>query len=473
MLSWSRNGACSNSEPAQRQNPVTVRRGGAALALLCSVGAVVRAQDIPPGFVANFDITQRLEYSDNPDFDVDGDPDFFGRTVLGFGLESVTKVQALFLNLGTDIEEFRDDNPDDIDTTNPFANVRYTRNTRNALLGVSAAYRESDVSSTFFDEDFDLDGNVINQDSGTRESYSFGLNAEIGREAPIGASFDWAYNELTYSGTDDPDLTDQSSNDFLGQVDFRITPRITAKLTGKYIDFDTNGNGVDRKTTGLGAGVALVISPVLTADLSLSYDRIERSGDETGTDEGVSGDFGLTRALPNGSVGLRYASDVVTNDDGRRSYFAVTRDMELPRGALSFALGVTGSDTVGTDPLAELDYQYQLPTATVSVGLSQRVVTDDDNQEEINTTLSAGFDKRINSLSSLGVNFAYFNRNELGENPNDGDRIDVSLSYRYDLTRDWGLVSGISHAYATEDIGEDRRRTTVFVGLQRSFSWLP
>jgi hypothetical protein len=34
-------------------------------------------------------------------------------------------------------------------------------------------------------------------------------------------------------------------------------------------------------------------------------------------------------------------------------------------------------------------------------------------------------------------------------------------------------VSGISHDRTLEDDGDDRRRTTVFVGLQRSFDWRP
>ncbi|MEM6371794.1 MAG: hypothetical protein AAF727_03315 [Pseudomonadota bacterium] len=447
------------------------RHGVGVLAMLCSIGVVVRAQEAPPGMVARFDVTQRLEFSDNPDFDVDGNSDLFGRTILGFGLESATNIQRFALNLGTDIEEGRGDRSG-IDVTNAFASLSYDRETRNALVGISGQYRESDTSSSFFD-DFDIDGNVINQDSGTRETYRFGLEGAVGREAPIGASFNWNYSEIRYSGTSDPDLTDQSNSDFQGQVDFRITPRITTSLTGKYFDFDAQGNGTNRRTTGLGVSTALEINPILTADLGLSYDRVERSGDETGTDEGVSVDLGLTRAMPNGSVGLQFSSDITSNDDGRRSFLSVTRDMELPRGELSVELGVTGADTIGNNPLVNISYQHELPTATLTFGVSQRVVLDNDNNEQINTSLRAGYDQQINNRSSYGVSFAVFDRNDLSGADDDGQRIDISLDYRHDLTRDWGLVSGISHAYSTEDDGEDRRRTTIFVGLQRSFDWLP
>ncbi|WP_299971131.1 hypothetical protein [uncultured Roseobacter sp.] len=473
MLSWYQNGACSNKRPGHRRRLTRAHRGTGALLILCTVGVVVRAQETgPPGLAAGFDVTQRLEYSDNPDLRADGDPDFFGRTVLDFTLDSVRTVDRLTFNLGTDIEEGREDQSS-LDPTNARVGLNYDRDTRNARIGVDFRYRESDTGTSSIDDDFDQDGDVINQDSGTRENYTFGLEGAVGREAPIGASFNWTYNELTFSGTNNPNLTDQSTNSFSGQVDFRITPRVTANLTGRYIDFDTGGNGVDRETTGLGAGVVLDISPVLTADLSLGYDRIERSGTQSGTDEGLNVDVGLLRTLQNGSLGLNFASDVSSNDDGRRSSLNVSRELELPRGFLALTVGVTGAGVVGTDPLVDVDYRYELPRAVLSFGLSQSVVTDTDNDEDINTTLRANYDQEINSVSSIGLGLSFFNRNELQEDGNDGQRLDIDLTYRHDLTRDWGLVGGFSHSLSTQDNAEDRRSNTVFVGLQRSFDWRP
>lgn len=256
---------------------------------------------------------------------------------MGFGLESLRKVDRFALNLGVDITEGRSGDSS-IDVDNPFVSLSYDRNTRSATAGVDFTYRESDVDSDIDDLVFDLDGDVINQTSGTRKSTSFGINGAVGRDAPIGATYSWRYTELTYSGTNDPDLTDQNSSDFSGQIDFRINPRITFNLTGRYADFDAEGNGVNRETTGLGTGVDLNVSPVLTANLGLSYDRIERSGDETDTDEGISLNAGLTRAMPDGAWSVRFATDVSSNDDGRRSTLSVDRQMELPRGNLSYSL---------------------------------------------------------------------------------------------------------------------------------------
>ena len=422
--------------------------------------------------VASFDVTQRLEYSDNPDLNVNGDADFYGRTLLNFGLNSDTKVQAFALNLGTEIEEFRDDNSNNFDPRNYFGTLRYDRNTRNARFGLRGEYRDTDVDGDITEEEFDQDGNVINQTEGTRKFYSIGVEGAVGREAPIGANFAWRYSEVKYSGTD---LEDNSTNDFRGQADFRIDPRITANLTTKYIDYDAKEGGVDRKTTGAGAGVVLEVSPILTTSISLSYDKIKRSGGETGTDKGITGSINVTRDMPNGSLGLRFESDVASNDNSRRSFLSVNRNMELPRGTLDFSLGVTGAGSViGLDPLVNVNYTHIRPTQQISIGLSQRVITDTDNEEQLNTSLGASFDQQINNVSSFGLNFSLFNRNDLGSNNTDDTRrIEIGVTYRHDLTRDWGLVGGYTHTRLKEDNSRNRNRNTIFVGLQRSFNWIP
>lgn len=476
MLFWSQQGACSNSAPALKRKRSIAHRGLGALAILSCAGAVVRAQDLPPGLLATFDISQRLEYSDNPDLDLDdeADSDIFGRTILGFGLESVTSIQSFRLNLGTELEEFQDENDQSFDFTNSFGTLNYTRATRNASVGADLRYRETDVDGEFFDEDFAQDGDIITQDDGTRVSFGFTLRGTVGEDAPVGARFDWAYNEINFEDTDDPSLNDSQLNDIDGQIDFRINPRVTLSLTAGYNDFETEDpDGTDRETTRLGLATEFEVSPILTMNVGLSYEEIERTGGTEQTDNGISADVDLTRDLPNGTIGLRFASEVFANEDGRRSFFSVSRDMDLPRGALGVTLGVTGSDVVGTDPLIEADYRYDLPAGQLTFGISQRVVVDDEDNEDINTTLRAAYDQQINRLSSFGFNVGLFDRNALDDDGDDGQRIEIGFSYRYDLTRDWGLVSGITYTTLSDDDDDDRDRTTLFVGVQRSFNWIP
>ena len=476
MSFWYRNDVCSNKTHSHRQSRKAgkARHKVGAFVALCGLGVVAHAQDTPPpGIVASFDVTQRLEFSDNPDLDVENDPDFFGRTILEFTLDSVTSLEDFSLGIGTDIEEGRDDKSS-VDFTNTFLRLGYDRATRNANIGTTLRYRESDATTSFFDDDFDSDSDVINQDTGTRQNYGFGLTGAVGLEAPIGASFIFDYNELRYSGTDDPDLTDQSTLDTSAQINFRIDPRIIARLTGKYIDFDARGNGTNRETTGFGAGVLLEFSPVLTGDFAASYDRIERSGDQTATNDGISFSAGLTQELTNGTLGATLSSEVSSNGDGRRGFFTIDRDMNLSqRAALAYSLGGTRSKNNSFEPLVNVDYAYALPTAELTFGLSQRFDTNSDNEERINTSLNAGYVQQINSLSSFSADFSLFNRNDLGPADDDGRRIDISLSYQYAVTRDWGLVGGVSHILSTSDSEDDRSSNTVFVGLQRNFSWNP
>lgn len=475
MLSWSQQGACSNNEPARRQNQTIAGLGLSALALLCSTAAVVRAQDLPPGVIATFDITQQLEYSDNPDLDEDGgESDFYGRTILGFGLESVTSIQRFALNLGTDIEEYLDTNDDDFNFDNTFGTLNYTRATRDALFGADLRYRESDADSDFDDDDFIQDGNILTQDDGTRVSYGFALRGAVGQEAPIGASFDWSYNEINFEDTDDPDLNDNTLNQVSGQVDFRIDPTVTLSVVGRYSEFETDDpTGTDRTEQGLGLAAAVDVTPIVTVGAALSYDEIERTGGTDRDDDGISGTIDVTREMPNGLIEARYASEVFANDDGRRSFLSFRRALDLPNGALDLTLGVTGSDEVGTDPLVEANYRQNLPTGQLTLAVRQQVVVDDDDNEDINTSLRAAYDHEINPVSGFGFNIGFFDRSSLAGDTDDSQRIDIGLNYRYDLTRDWGLVSGITYTAIDEDNEDDRDRTTVFIGLARSFSFSP
>ena len=233
------------------------------------------------------------------------------------------------------------------------------------------------------------------------------------------------------------------------------------------------GAGVDRETTGIGAQLNLVVTPISTVNMSLSYDKIERSGTQTGANSGLSGGSGWSREMPNGTLGLSYRSDVASNQDGRRSVLTLSRSLDLPRGALSAQVGLTGAGSLGTNPLVSLSYNHEFPTAALGISVSQSLTTDNNNNEEINTTLRANYNREINDMSSFGLSGSVFDSNELSATGNDAQRIDLSVTYRHDLPRDFGLVGGITHSRSSEDGRSDRSSNTVFVGLQRSFDWTP
>ncbi len=476
MSFWYRKDVCSSNRQPQKRNGLSAHHGFGALLFIFALGAVARAQDaLPPGITARLDVTQRLEYSDNPGLrtDENADSDFFGRTLLNFGLLSINNVDRLNLNIGTEIEEGNDDNDDTIDFTNTFARLGYNRTTPNAALGLNLEYRESDVDSRFIDDDFLEDGDVLRQDSGTRQSYTYGFNWAVGREAPIGASFNARWRALRYNDTDDDSLRDRDTETYSGRVTFRIDPRITAGLIARYNNRDIE-NGVDRETTSIGGTLGLDITQTLRGDFGLTYDSIERSGTQNDTDDGLSVSATLRQDVPNGTMGVSFFSDVSSNDNGRRSSLRFNRQMDFARDAsLGFSVGVTGADTIGTDPLLDINYRKLLDDGQITLSMAQSVITDSDNEEEINTRLRAGYDKQINSLSSIGASIAFFNRNELDSDQDDDRRFDLDLTYNYALTRDWSLVSGYRYTITETDGGDERDSNTIFVGLRRSFDWNP
>lgn len=418
--------------------------------------------------LVTFDVNQRFEASDNPDLERDGQNRATSRTSLGIGLESVRPADSFNLNIGADIE-----GRSGFETTRSFGTLGYVRETRSARAAVNLRFRENDINGTISDQEFDEDGALILQDGGTRRTTRIGLEGAVGREAPIGASFDLGYNDVSYEGATTSSLRDNSTVSFNGRIDFRITPRVTTSLISNYSFFDAETGGVDRETFGLGVALQLETSDTDEINLSLRQDRIERSGSQVGTDEGLSLDFGWSRALPNGSLALSFGSDVSSNASGRRSNFTIRRAMELPRGSLSFAFGLTKTDSGDAEPLMELNYRHELPSATLSVGLRQTVNTTSSNDEELNTRLRASYSQRLNAVSSLDASLSFFDRKGLSGGLADAQLIDLGLSYRRELTQDWGLVGGVSRRISSESGRSDNRSSTVFLGVERSFSWLP
>ena len=294
-------------------------------------------------------------------------------TSLGFGLESITAADALSLDAGVSYRftiATSSDTPPREGFFDPFVNLAYGRSTSTASLSFDASYSESDTGNLDFVLDPDSQDLVVDEGTVARTTLGFGLETGIG--GPFGIVVDAGYSRRVYFDTLDPDLTDDETLTFFGLARFAVTPTTDANLIARYIqDRDFDGDGVDRKTTGFGSALNLEVTQVDTLNLFVSQDRIERSGDETGTDEGLSGGIGWLRARPNGTVGLDYSSDVASNVDGRRSSLSVSRTMDLPRGALSLTLGATGTDTVGRDPLVQADYRHALSSSVLTFGLSQ------------------------------------------------------------------------------------------------------
>lgn len=466
--SWCRSAACS-SDLSYKATGKTARLALGGLLVICAAGILpplARAQD--GAFLARFDFGQLLEYDDNPGLDVEKDGGFVTRTQLGFRLERATGVDRFTFDARGDLL-FGDTGSSDDGLVDPRVSLGFDRDVRHSRFGLSFDFRETDASSLVPEDDPLLGSDFTSLDSGKRQDFSYRLNTAVGVDAPLGATLDLSHRELRYSGTSDPSLLDENTDIVDAVLLFRIDPRLTAEVFARYDNRDVQGGGVDQRNISYGTTLVADVTPRLTAAVTLSYDKTELSGDRDSTEDGLGFGLDLDQAMTNGTMGLSLRSDVEEN--GRRNELRFSRGLELPRGGVSISLGLTQTDGLGVDPLYGLEWRQELPQAEFSVALNQSVTTDVFADEQINSLLSFNYTQELTSLSRLEARAAVRNTNVLGSSGQDSQRLDLSLTYRRELERDWDLVGGVAFIRSREDSGPDRDSNRIFIGLDKSLSW--
>jgi hypothetical protein len=436
------------------------RFGAGGLAALCALAAVAQAQEqTTPGAVVRFDLSQRLEYSDNPDLSDPKVSQSRARTTLGIGVTSDTAISRFQFDVRSDLEAGAGR---ETGFASPRLSLSYDRDVGNARMGAALSFQDAAINS---------DPTSTTFDPGTNKKLGLDLDLETGVNAPIGMEWAVAHDSQRYSGTTDPSLINNTNNAITSTVYFRFDPRMTARVTGEYADYDVKGLGTDRRTTGFGAGLELQIDKLWRADLSASRDKVRLTGVTNRIEEGVSVGASLSREMPRGGLSLTLASSI--GENGRRESAILRRQIDLPRGALALSAGSTRTEGLGSNPLFGIDYTRDLPRGGFSVSLEQSVETDTSTQEEINSSLRISHQTEINSRSNLRASATLYDSNELGTGADDSRRMDISLTYERQITSDWDMVAGISHTKSRSDSATDRSNNTVFVGLERSLLWRP
>jgi len=143
--------------------------------------------------------------------------------------------------------------------------------------------------------------------------------------------------------------------------------------------------------------------------------------------------------MPDGAITASLASSF--DEDGRTFTSNIGRQMTLKAGELSYSFGLSGSDNGDLNPLYAVSYSQELPRdAAANVRLSQSFATNGTGREAVNEDVS---------VMNFGVN------------------------YSHALAQDWGIVTGYTHSMSSSDQDGDDSTNTVFVGLQKDFSWRP
>lgn len=419
---------------------------------------------------ASLTVGERLRYVNEEGFNTPQNEGFSLVTTLDYSYIAETSSDILSFDLGTAIPLYADDN-DNFNSTftfeDPNARLGYTRQNRASLLNLNASYRRSDVGlSNFFDETIDED---VVTGGGKREVIGLGARLSLGREAPVAGEVGYLYLESNFIDAD-PSNEDSVTQRIDGRIAARLNPVVTVFTFASWAQEDRDrAFNQTRTTTSVAVGGDFAISPVTDVTAQLSYDRDE---DDLVSNEGLGFQFGLGRALPNGT--LRFDALGAETIDGFRQEVSVGRSYDLKAGGFGFTLGAVKDEGTSVEPLVNLFWNRDInDTSRLDVALSQNPDFDDFDRSVIRTRLSVGYQYDINSISSLSANFQVANDNRFGIDADDTRSAIASLSYTRAVGQDWDLVSGISYETEQRDNSNDLSTSTVFVGLEKRFDFRP
>lgn len=444
------------------------------LSLFATGLSPVLAQD-GPGLVGTFRFSQGLEVSDNPDL-MTSSPGttFTSVTGLGFSLDSETRNQRFNFSLGTDLEGRFGEGAsaaDDFETTNNRVGVSYDREGANSSLSLGADYSEINLRDQtvgfFVDDEFDPDALVI--DGGSRERRDIRARLRTGIEGPFGLDVSARHTSFDYKDTTDPDLEDSDTLRVDGTAYFRINPAMTARVIAGLSERDeVDATSTERRDSYVGVGLEGELASGVRYDAALTVDdsEVRELGVVTTSEDGVGVSLGATFDRPDGELGIDVSSRV--DETGRRTTAQVRRSFDLPQGGLSLSLGVVDQEDDGTEFIASLSYERELPTGMLEASLVQRPGTD-DGSPVVNTSLSVNYRQQINEVSSWDAGFSFGESSGFGASGGDSSAT-ATFAYNRELTEEWSLRAGVE-LQRVNDSGADRDSNTVFVTVGRDFSF--
>jgi hypothetical protein len=475
-------GSGQNPRLRHRLMPGALALGGFASMLALSV-SYAGAQDGPnPSVTLSFGTS--LSINDNKALD----PVSAGTTTsldnsLGLAYQTETATSLLRLDLGTVL---RFSNEPGKTTKNGFdnhrASLRYVLTGASSQLAVSASQRQSDVSNfdpfaqAAEDPTAPVDSVDLTPGSvGQRTDRSVRLGFETGTGGPLGFSASLSRRERSFTGTTSSDLYDSLTDSVSLGSSLHLSDRSTATVSLSQTDYSAQDVAkTDRSTRKLALGLDHALTPSLTLGASLGktwIDLDETSGAirSRSSRDGINGGLSLTKALPNGSLGLSYSRDISIN--GARDSLQLTRSMDLPRGKLDLALGTSQLDGRKATWIGSLGYSHELPRGAITARLNRQGSTSDAKEEIVSTRLNLGWSQELTAQTGVSMSFDYLDvaSDVAGK---DRSRARLNLAYTWDLAQDWQLSGGYSHTRAHEASG-NAKSNTVFLSLQRALTFAP
>lgn len=412
-----------------------------------------------------FGLEQRFEAGRNLGLEVpDEGTTAKATTRLSFGLTSRTPIDTLEFTASTAlvIENSPDTDGTEYDLGRPDLTFGYTREIPDAVFAATARFRRDDVDAT-------ADDLSDKTTTGTRTDTGATLRYETGRTGPLDFSAGLNYSRTDYTDTVDPDLNDKETIGLSLGTRLRFSEVLTG--TGDVIvsrtEEDDAAQTLTEKTT-VTVGAEYAISRRLAAKASIGVTEIEKTefGVLTRT-SGPDARLGFVLDMPNGNATADFT--LLTDDnEGERTTLEFSRALMLPAGAFTARVGLTRAEGGDTEIIGGVDWTRELPESQIRLSLDRDVDFDEEEDEtEVKTTFTAAWDREVNALSSVGLDFSY----RISDAPSQRiEQTEIGATYRYALTRDWSLNSGLR--YRVRDDADGRAESpSVFVSLGRKFEF--
>lgn len=405
----------------QRTKPLLILLSGGL-----SFGAVALAQDATPqGTVMTFSIGERLQYSDNLDLD----PVSIGSTTeaitdLDFSLTESTDTSSLQITAG--LELLLAQQPPGgtaVDgVNNPFLGLTYQKFSASTVLDFNALVSQTNLSQNRAVTDFDTG-------AGIRGNYVIGGAINWGQDAPFGYGLSAAYEDINYTDTTDPGLTDAQRLDVGVNASFALSQTTRLTLGLDQSNFSETGSA-DELTTGGTAG--LVIERASGDVVTLSFFL---QNTDTGERNGLSVQY--ERAMPNGS--LVFTPGLTSATTGKVYWTSdFLWEQNLPNGSFSAAWGqeVTAQNENNEEVVlsdVSLNYVYDLNALNsfqFSLGWAQQIFTSDDSTDT-NASFEAVWSRSITENWDLDVGYLYNRSNARTTDSADGNTVYLQLNRNF------------------------------------------
>lgn len=438
-----------------------------------TAGALVLSMTALPSWAQDEDaaLAPKAELTIGQQIAVDNG-DVIGITPIGLNYQTGTRAETLQFSMSMPLEEGDPDEDDFVSFGDAQARLFYRRGARNSAIEAELSYRESDLDrEILFD---DISNELVTVDRGSVAHSSARLGYVFGTQSKVGGEIGLQYSRRNYSGTTDASLDDSETKEGHLRLYLEPTPLIRARLVASGTQIDSDG-GTDSRFSDIGAGASLQVDKLTNLDVEIAHTKIRRE-EENGFVEETTGPtyrLNLSRARPAGEWTLAYASAPGT--EGRRDDLTLGHSFERPNFDFSAALGVTHFQG-NYDPIFQLGYDRELSRVSrIQASLDRSSVTDNDGDEAINTTVSASYSRQLSEASSMNASVRYRSSDVQTGDRSDAETMSLDLNYSRTLYSELSLVAGanIIRTNSDNNNGEDDDDERVYLGLSRSFNWLP